>query len=523
LNLFLQKKALRLKPYSLRIQNALRLALYALRFKKTLRLKPYALRIQNALRLALYALRFKKALRLAPYALSLLFFNNSALGQCCIPDNSALRQLVETKELSTALVGVYVYDDSSKKEIADYQGDKYFVPASNTKLFSLYAGMKYLGDSLVGIRYSENDTAIFVYPTGDPSLLHPDFQSQPVVDFLRKSPKKIYLMDVGWMENALGVGWAWDDYNEDYAIERSALPVYGNFIRWNQQNSATRGNPAFGPTATVSSSPEIPWKVRFSTDSIPKTFLVQRLMDSNVFIIRSGIEPNIMQDVPFITNNLNAAAELLPDTIGKPVHVYKLPLLRVDVSKIGNPIISLPPPPDSINSRPADSVFIPMMHRSDNFFAEQTLLMVSQQHIRWMNDELLIKSLLDTIMNGPLADLPQKPSWVDGSGLSRFNLFSPRDFVSVLIKLKNEFGMDRMKKILPTGGSGTLKNYYRADSGYVFVKTGSLTGVLCLSGYIYTTKKHLLEFSILVNNHNGGTSAIRRAVEAYVEYLRKNN
>ncbi len=35
-----------------------------------------------------------------------------------------------------------------------------------------------------------------------------------------------------------------------------------------------------------------------------------------------------------------------------------------------------------------------MMHRSDNFFAEQTLLMVSQQRIRWMNDELVIKSFL---------------------------------------------------------------------------------------------------------------------------------
>ena len=49
--------------------------------------------------------------------------------------------------------------------------------------------------------------------------------------------------------------------------------------------------------------------------------------------------------------------------------------------------------------------------------------------------------------------------------------------------------MDRMKKILPTGGSGTLKNYYRADSNYVFVKTGSLTGVLCLSGlYLHDQK-----------------------------------
>ena len=160
-----------------------------------------------------------------------------------------------------------------------------------------------------------------------------------------------------------------------------------------------------------------------------------------------------------------------------------------------------------------------MMHRSDNFFAEQTLLMVSNRLLGYMNDEKIIDSLLVT----DLADLPQKPSWVDGSGLSRFNLFSPRDFVTLLIKLKNEFGMDRMKRILPTGGNGTLKNYYRTDSGYVFVKTGSLTGVLCLSGYIYTIKNHLLEFSILVNNHNGGTSAIRRAVEAYVEYLRKSS
>src|SRR5450755_4989711 len=99
--------------------------------------------------------------------------------QCCLPGNSSLKQFLENKELRTAQVGVYVYDDSSKKVIADYQSDKYFVPASNTKLFSLYAGMKYLGDSLAGIRYIEKDTAILIWPTGDPSLLHPDFQSQP--------------------------------------------------------------------------------------------------------------------------------------------------------------------------------------------------------------------------------------------------------------------------------------------------------------------------------------------------------
>ena len=83
--------------------------------------------------------------------------------------------------------------------------------------------------------------------------------------------------------------------------------------------------------------------------------------------------------------------------------------------------------------------------------------------------------------------------------------------------------MDRMKRILPTGGNGTLKNYYRTDSGYVFAKTGSMSGVLCISGYIYTKKNHLLEFSILVNNNLAAVLRIRREIEGYVEYLRKNN
>ena len=47
--------------------------------------------------------------------------------------------------------------------------------------------MKYLGDSLVGLRYvnKENGT-VEVEANGDPSFLHPDFRFQPVYDFLKK-------------------------------------------------------------------------------------------------------------------------------------------------------------------------------------------------------------------------------------------------------------------------------------------------------------------------------------------------
>jgi D-alanyl-D-alanine carboxypeptidase/D-alanyl-D-alanine-endopeptidase (penicillin-binding protein 4) len=436
----------------------------------------------------------------------LLLSTNFSYSQGRKNDAKALENLINNPALKSAHVGVLVYDDSLKKDIAAYQEEKYFVPASNTKLFSLYAGLKYLGDSLVGIRYEENDTAVFVFPGGDPSLLHPDYLEQPVVDFLKKTSKKIYIVDSAWQEEPNGRGWGWDDYNDDYAVERSLLPVYGNFIRWTQQKEATSGNPGFEATPQVFSSPEISWKVKFSPDTLQKSFFVHRTIDSNVFEIRTGNEAHAEQDVPFVTNIISSALELLKDTLGKPVYaIHRAPYFSS--------------PASIVYSRPADSIYIPMMHRSDNFFAEQTLLMVSNQKLGLMND----RRIIDTLLKNDLADLPQEPSWVDGSGLSRFNLFSPRDFVTLLGKFKNEFGMDRMKKILPTGGGpGTLRHYYLDDSGFIFAKTGSLNGVIALSGYLYTRKNRLLEFSVLVNNHYSSGTAVRKAVEAYIEYIRRN-
>jgi D-alanyl-D-alanine carboxypeptidase/D-alanyl-D-alanine-endopeptidase (penicillin-binding protein 4) len=157
-----------------------------------------------------------------------------------------------------------------------------------------------------------------------------------------------------------------------------------------------------------------------------------------------------------------------------------------------------------------------MMHNSDNFFAEQSLLMVSNEKLGVMNDEKII----DTLLKTDFKDLPQKPRWVDGSGLSRYNLFSPQDFVFILNKMKNDFGMERIKNILPTGGAGTISNYYKADSNFIFAKTGTLGGVVALSGYLYTKKGKLLIFSTLVNNHQASATAVRRVVEKFIQSIR---
>ena len=159
-----------------------------------------------------------------------------------------------------------------------------------------------------------------------------------------------------------------------------------------------------------------------------------------------------------------------------------------------------------------------MMHRSDNFFAEQTILMASNAKLGYMRDSKMI----DTLLKTDLKDIPQKPRWVDGSGLSRYNLFSPKDLMYILNKLKNEFGLERLKIILPTGGTGTLRSYYKQDSGYIFAKTGSLSNHIALSGFLITKKNKLLIFSVMTGNFAGSATPSRKATEKFLSYLRQH-
>ena len=92
--------------------------------------------------------------------------------------------------------------------------------------------------------------------------------------------------------------------------------------------------------------------------------------------------------------------------------------------------------------------------------------------------------------------------------------------VWILDRMQKEFGMNRVKSLFATGGTGTLRNYFRQDSGYVYAKTGTLAGVVALSGYMYTRKNRLLIFSVLVNNHQSPGGLIRRKVETFLRKIR---
>ncbi len=444
------------------------------------------------------------------YRLLTLFIFILTCSSCSLQkkiDASAKENLLESRELSSAHIGICIFEPATNKFWYNYQSDKFFTPASNTKIFSCYAGMKYLGDSLPGLLYATSGNDLFIQPTGDPTFLHRDYSNQPVVSLLQHAQKNIYIINNNWQENAWGVGWSWDDYNSDDMEDRSPLPVYGNTIKF-VQTVINETNEALGekPQITVYTEPEINWKLNFSSDTSSSSFKVDRLLNENIFTITEGKEKNKSINFPFVTNGIASALELLKDTIGKEIKpVEKLPSGNMHFR--------------TIKSQPSDSVFKPMMHRSDNFFAEQTLLMVSNQLLGTMNDERII----DTLLKTDFKDLPQKPSWADGSGLSRFNLFTPQDFVWVLNKMKQDFSWKRISSIFPTGNKGTLTNYYTKDSSFIYAKTGTLTGVVALSGYLITKKNKTLVFSVLVNNHQTTGRSVRRSIEKFIESIRQKN
>ena len=413
--------------------------------------------------------------------------------------------LADDSLLLNAHTGILVFDPASGKKIFSHQEAKYFVPASNTKIVTCYVAMKYLGDSLKGLTWVDADTAIIIFPTGDPTFLHPDFIGQQVVNFLKTQQKPIYLSSGTWDSKPYGKGWNWDDYADDYMPERSAFPVYGNVIRWHQAISKKENPQTTSDTIDrfIYSDPEINWPVEFGKPNSQGSFNVSRDQFSNSYTINEGGIKEIYSDVPFITNGDATALELLKDTVHREIKI--LPEAQKTYNTTGRVV-------HSINSVHVDSMLKSMMYNSDNFFAEQSLLMVSQQQSGKMNETELIRRTLSSDLSG----FPQPPSWVDGSGLSRFNLFSPEDMVWILNKMKNEFGVARINSVFPTAGIGTLKLYSPALKNKLFAKTGSLTGVTALSGYLNTASGKTLIFSFLINNHRQSAAAIRKKIDEFL-------
>jgi D-alanyl-D-alanine carboxypeptidase/D-alanyl-D-alanine-endopeptidase (penicillin-binding protein 4) len=407
----------------------------------------------------------------------------------CSPLKRTLdKKLKDTENLFQDHTGFMLYDLAERKTIYEYNAAKYFTPASNTKIFTLYASLKILQDSIPAINYEIIGDTMFLWGTGDPSFLyHNVFDNGRAFSFLKNTDKVLCLSDNNFQTTNLGAGWAWDDYNDYYSAERSPLPVYGNVFTVKYDGSHVAIEPPYFMKHLSIGHEE----------SSPKLI---RNADNNGFKFYPSPLTTLEADIPFKVD-ATLTSELVMDTLKKDVWQCDRPL---------------PQTARVLYSIPSDSLYRVMMQESDNFIAEQLLLICAGVLSDTLKPEIAIKHTIDNFMD----DLPDKPLWVDGSGLSRYNLFTPRSIVRLWEKIYELVPRDRLFSLLAVGGkSGTIKNWYRADRRYIFGKTGSLSNNHSLSGYLVTRKGKTLIFSFMNSNFTVPGSDVRRNMQTILNSI----
>lgn len=395
--------------------------------------------------------------------------------------SSHLNKTLDSSFYENQFTGLMVYNPRTKDTVYNYNANRYFTPASNTKIFTLYTALQFLPAEIPAFKYVIHQDTLIVEGTGDPSFLHPYFKDSTALNFL-KSFKVVKLITDNYSNEKFGPGWAWEDYDMYYSPERSAFPMYGNV--------ATISN-----TGKLTTYPEfLKGKTSYSDLNNRRDF------NTNTFFYKVTRQDTI--EVPFVVDS-TMVKQLWDDLLPGKVKIIPNTTTKTD---------------QTLYSVASDSMYKRMMQVSDNFIAEQLLILASSTVSDTLDADRVRKSILDNQLN----DLKQKPYWVDGSGLSRYNLFTPLSFVQVLEKLYTDIPRERLFNFFPVGGkSGTIKEWYAGEkTPYVYAKTGTVGNVHCLSGYLLTNSGEVLIFSFMNNNYKTSTSKIKEQMQKVLEYLR---
>jgi len=418
--------------------------------------------------------------------------------------------------------GILIESVESEEILYELNADKMFIPASNQKIITSAVALLTLGAEFkyeTKLYYSGEivDSVLIgnlvIQGFGDPTL-STEFYDDPRMLFYCWADTLIELGisqlngniigdDNVFDDNRYGMDWAFDDLNYGYAAEIGAL-------QFNENSVNLQIIPPMNLNDSVKIIPDVKssYFSIFNDTSITKNgktkIKIDRLFGVNDITISGNItleNRRFHRSVSISNPTLYFVTALKEVLTEKGIQIEGDPL---DCDKIKNwelmtekwELIT------TYKSLSLSEILQVMMKESKNLYAETILKTMGWQQ-SGIGSFAEGKNVVDSVLTDWGIDAVTY-SYCDGSGLSRYNLISPRQIVKVLKKMQSDENWFIWRELFPIAGvDGTLK--YRMietpGEGNVKAKTGTMSNVRCLSGYLTTSSNKEIVFSFLVNGH----------------------
>jgi D-alanyl-D-alanine carboxypeptidase/D-alanyl-D-alanine-endopeptidase (penicillin-binding protein 4) len=476
------------------------------------------------------------------FAVSLLAQSPLAQSPVATSSLTSLRQDIDAILAAPALErgfwGVLVRPVGRDETLYATNAGKLMMPASTMKVVTLAAAAEKLGwDFTYQTRLFAAGPIdggslrgdLIVVGSGDPSIddwdgkatqLFADWAAQLKSAGIGRIDGRIVGDDNAFDDDSLGQGWAWDDIAASFSAGVSALQFNEGSVQLRLAPGASVGakagvvvSPDYSglalsnliTTGTAGSTPAIARR-RFPGSS--------RLELRGVLPIRTrGFSETASVDNPtlyFVTALRRSLVANGIDVQGPAVDVDDLDVTPV---RVADPLVTYQSPPLS-------TLATTMMRLSQNLYAETLLKTLGANGGPGTAESgrMAVRSVLQS-WNVDTGGVIQ----ADGSGLSRYNLITPDAMVAILTHVgRDERLRSAFEATLPVAGrNGTLENRMRGTQaeGSARVKTGSLTGVRAMAGYVRSADGEMLAFAVFANNYQNSSSVINAACDAIIVRL----
>ncbi|WP_445300411.1 D-alanyl-D-alanine carboxypeptidase/D-alanyl-D-alanine endopeptidase [Microcoleus sp. B9-D4] len=430
-------------------------------------------------------------------------------------------------EFSRSRWGILIQPLSSTATLYSRDAQKYFIPASNAKLLTTAAALQKLGADfrIKTSVYSGENGSLYVAGRGDPSIAEAQLKSlaQQLKQRGISQVNQLIGDDSYFQGSAVNPNWEWEDAQAGYGAPINSLIFNQNAIDLLLSPQAL-GQPL--KVTFVEAKLANQWQLQNNTVTVAQNeseFIeVGREFDRPIIRVSGQLKVGGEPESAYVAvvnpaNNFLQYFQQALATEGIPV---KQSLVASASRNLNQELATV--------ESPAMAELVRETNReSNNLYAEVLLRLLGKVTDKMPvpqedTGESGLKELKTVLTQ--LGVNPNSYILADGSGLSRHNLISPEALVQTLRFMANSPAASIYRQSLPIAGeSGTLKNRFNITPNRVILqaKTGTMSGVSALSGYIEVPNYEPLVFSIIVNQSDLSTAKMRSATDEIVLLLNR--